>query len=53
MKFESYRDYIDLEPVEFTGFKLFFYNDTKKATRCSGPAELLCLRPKLMYIEYQ
>jgi len=26
-----------LEPVEFTGFKLFFYNDTKKATRCSDP----------------
>ncbi len=29
MKFESYRDYIDLEPVEYTGFKIFFHNDAK------------------------
>ncbi len=50
---ESYRDYIDLGPVEFTGFKLFFYNDTKKGNAVLRPAELLCLRPKLMYIQYQ
>ena len=30
MKFESYRDYIDLEPVEYTGFKIFFHNDVKR-----------------------
>ena len=53
MKFESYRDYIDLEPVEFTGFKLFFHNDTKKGNALLTPAELLWLRPKLMYIQYQ
>ena len=29
MKFESYRDYIDLEPVEYTGFKIFYHNDVK------------------------
>ena len=53
MKFESYRDYIDLEPVEFTGFKLFFHNDTKKGNALLTPAELLWLRPKLLYIQYQ
>ena len=53
MKFESFRDYIDLEPVEFTGFKLFFHNDTKAKNALLTPGELLWLRPKLMYIQYQ
>ena len=43
MKFESYRDYIDLEPVEFTGFKLFFHNDTKRKDALLTPGELLWL----------
>ena len=53
MKFESYRDYIDLDPVEFTGFKLFFHNDTKRGDRLLTPAELLWLRPRPLYIQYQ
>jgi len=53
MKFESYRDYIDLEPVEFTGFKLFFHNDTKRGDLLLTPGELLWLRPRLLYIQYQ
>jgi hypothetical protein len=53
MKFESYRDYIDLEPVEYTGFKLFFHNDTKRKDALLTPGELLWLRPRLLYIQYQ
>ena len=53
MKFESFRDYIDLEPVEFTGFKLFFHNDTKRGDQLLTPGELLWLRPRLLYIQYQ
>jgi len=53
MKFESYRDYIDLDPVEFTGFKLFFHNDTKRRDPLLTPAELLWLRPRPLYIQYQ
>jgi hypothetical protein len=53
MKFESYRDYIDLEPVEFTGFKLFFHNDTKRGGSLLTPGELLWLRPRPIYIQYQ
>lgn len=53
MKFESYRDYIDLEPVEYTGFKLFFRNDTKKHNALLTPLEVLRLRPRPMYIQYQ
>ena len=52
-KFESYRDYIDLEPVEFTGFKLFFHNDTKHGNTLLTPIEVLRLRPKPLYIQYQ
>jgi hypothetical protein len=53
MKFESYRDYIDLEPVEYTGFKIFFHNDVKRHDPLLTPAELLWLRPRPLYIQYQ
>ena len=53
MKFESYRDYIDLEPVEFTGFKIFFHNDAKRGDRLLTPFEVLQLRPRPVYIQYQ
>jgi hypothetical protein len=53
MKFESYRDYIDLEPVAYTGFKLFFHNDVKRGDALLTPAEVLGLRPRPLYIQYQ
>jgi len=53
MKFESYRDYIDLEPVEYTGFKIFFHNDAKHHEPLLTPAEVLGLRPRPLYIQYQ
>jgi hypothetical protein len=53
MKFESYRDYITDEPVEFTGFKLFFHNDVKRKDALLTPGEVLWLRPRPMYIQYQ
>lgn len=53
MKFESYRDYIDLEPVEFTGFKIFFHNDVKRKDPLLTASEVLWLRPRPVYIQYQ
>jgi hypothetical protein len=53
MKFESYRDYIDLEPVQFTGFKIFFHHDTRRKDALLTPGELLWLRPRPLYIQYQ
>jgi hypothetical protein len=53
LKFDSYRDYIVNHPVQFTGFKLFYHNDTKKGDPLLTPAELLQLRPRLSYIQYQ
>lgn len=52
-KFESYRDYIDAEPVEFTGFKLFFHNDAQGRRPLLTPLEVLGLQPRPLYIQYQ
>ncbi|HLL95766.1 MAG TPA: hypothetical protein VK404_12360 [Spirosoma sp.] len=54
LKKDSYRDYIQKEPVQFTGFKLFYDNDFRKpGSRIMTPAEVLALDPKPMYIQYQ
>jgi hypothetical protein len=53
LKRESYRAYVAKYPVEYTGFKLFYRNDTKKGSRLMTPADVLALRPKPLYIQYQ
>ena len=53
LKRDSYKDYIVKEPVQYTGFKLFYYNDTKKGDPLLTPQDLLRLNPKPIYIMYQ
>jgi len=53
LKRDSYRDYIVSEPVQYTGFKLFYHNDTKKGDPLLTPEEVLRLNPKPLYIQYQ
>ena len=53
LKYDSYRAYVEAEPVEYTGFKLFYHNDTKKGDPLLTPAEVLMLNPKPLYIQYQ
>jgi hypothetical protein len=53
LKRDSYRDYIIREPVQFTGFKLFYHNDTKKGDPLMTPQQLLKLKPAPIYIQYQ
>jgi hypothetical protein len=53
LKFDSYRDYIVDHPVQYTGFKLFYHNDTKTGDALLTPSELLQLRHRLSYIQYQ
>ena len=53
LKYDSYRAYVEAEPVQFTGFKLFFHNDTKKGDPILTPGEVLLLNPKPLYIQYQ
>ena len=53
LKFDSYHDYIKAHPVQFTGFKLFFHNDTKAGNALLTPQEVLRLYPRPLYIQYQ
>jgi len=53
LKFDSYKEYVVDEPVQFTGFKLFYRNDTKKGDKLLTAGELVQLRPRPIYIQYQ
>ena len=53
LKFDSYKDYIVDEPVQYAGFKLFYKNDTKRGDKLLTAGELVQLKPRLMYIQYQ
>jgi hypothetical protein len=54
-KINTYKQFIYPEPVQFTGFKIFYKNDTKRvgASREMQPEDLLSLTPKPLYIQYQ
>ena len=53
LKRASYKDYVIAEPVQYTGFKLFYHNDTKKGDPLMTPKDVLRLNPKPVYIMYQ
>jgi hypothetical protein len=53
-KLSTYREFISREPVQFTGFKLFYKNDFREAnSRMMTPEEVMRLKPKPVYIQYQ
>jgi len=53
-KLNTYREVIYKQPVQFAGFKLFYKNDFREPnSRILTPAEVLKLRPKPIYIQYQ
>jgi hypothetical protein len=53
LKRDSYRDYIVREPVQYTGFKIFYNNDTKGGDPIMMPIDLLRLHPVPLYVQYQ
>lgn len=55
LKKGTYRYWINEQPVQFTGFKLFYVNDTEKSGRkeMMSRQEILNLKPKPVYIQYQ
>jgi hypothetical protein len=55
LKTGTYRYFINQEPVQFTGFKLFYKNDIKKApNHMLTPEEVLSrYKPYPIYIQYQ
>ena len=53
-KIDTYKQFIYKEPVQFTGFKLFYKNDILTAgTTLMTPNDLLKLNPQPIYIQYQ
>ncbi|MGC9602766.1 MAG: hypothetical protein ABSE76_03470 [Minisyncoccia bacterium] len=53
-KIGTYTAFIASEPVQFTGFKLFYKNDLKPpSTRMLTDAEILGLTPSPLFIQYQ
>jgi hypothetical protein len=53
-KVSSYRSFVGGMPVQFTGIKLFYINDTLDAPhRLMTPQEIFKLYPKPIYIQYQ
>ena len=53
-KKDTYYAWIFRQPVQFTGFKLFYVNDTEKSgeKEMMSKAEVLKLVPKPIYIQY-
>ena len=53
-KINTYQQFIYKEPVEFTGFKLFYKNDIlTPGTTLITPDDLMKLNPRPIYIQYQ
>lgn len=53
-KINTYKQFVHKEPIQFTGFKLFYKNDLKEPPhRLLTKEELLSLKPVPLYIQYQ
>ena len=53
-KINTYKQFVYKEPVQFTGFKIFYKNDLKEAnSHVMTPEEVLKLKPQPIYIQYQ
>ena len=53
LKTSTYRAYIKRQPVQFTGFKLFYKNDVKIGGALMTPGQVLSLSPRPSFILYQ
>ena len=55
LKKDSYKAYVEKQPVQYTGFKLFYEYDIKpKGSHLMTPKEVLAsLNPKPLYVQYQ
>ena len=54
LKKDSYLAYIAKQPVQYTGFKLFYEYDIKpKGSHLMTPSEVIALKPSPLYVQYQ
>jgi hypothetical protein len=53
-KINTYEQFVYKEPVQFTGFKLFYKNDLlTPGTSLMTPEKILKLNPRPIYIQFQ
>ncbi|MFN4181411.1 MAG: hypothetical protein ACK4FA_01805 [Candidatus Paceibacteria bacterium] len=53
-KTNTYKQFVQKQPVQFAGFKLFYKNDLKEeGSRLMTPEDLMKLHPRPIYIQYQ
>jgi hypothetical protein len=52
-KLNTYKQFIYKQPVQFTGFKLFYKNDIANGQKMLAPEQILKLSPIPSYIQYQ
>lgn len=53
-KINTYQNFVANQPIQFTGFKLFYKNDFReKGSRIMTPSEVLKLKPQPVFIQYQ
>ncbi len=53
-KLNTHKNFIYDEPVQFTGFKLFYKNDFREEnSQIMTPAEVLKIKPQPIFIQYQ
>lgn len=53
LKKSTYHHFIFKQPVQFTGFKVFYKNDAAHGGKIMQPKEILALTPQPVYIQYQ
>jgi hypothetical protein len=53
-KISTYESYVASEPVQFTGFKIFYKNDLRgTGSWIMSPHEVLRLTPSPIFVQYQ
>lgn len=53
LKVATYKAFVASQPVQFTGFKLFYKNDRWHGSHLMTPAQVLRLSPRPIFILYQ
>lgn len=53
LKEATWKQFIYRQPIQFTGFKIFYHNDSKGSNELYTPEQLLQFKPKPVYIQYQ
>jgi hypothetical protein len=53
LKRDTFHRFVQREPVQYVGFKIFYHHDAREGDPLLGPRDLLQLWPQSVYIQYQ